>query len=365
MKPFSSLRKPNRSPFSKEHREGFTALKKQKLPSPLKTIVRLLVFIIVVSIAFMIFVPWVQTAPGTGQITALNPDDRAQKVNALVGGRIKHWYVREGSAVKKGDPLVEIVDNDSMLLERLESERNALEQNFKVAKIAAETANLDYQRQEDLFDKGLASRRDYEQAKIQYKSYLALESKALAELNQSQVRLARQDTQILRAPRDGIIVNIIAGDIATTVKEGQPVADFVPSNVVLAAEIFIDGLDVPLLTEGRKVRLMFEGWPAVQFSGWPSTAVGTFGGVVQVIDPAVSLNGRFRVMVTPDPDDEPWPSDRFLRLGAQARGWVQLDTVSVGFELWRQLNNFPPRLTQAPSQGQSGANPNSSEGGAQ
>jgi len=40
--------------------------------------------------------------------------------------------------------------------------------------------------------------------------------------------------------------------------------------------------------------------------------------------------------------------DRFLRFGAQVNGWVLLDTVSIGFELWRQLNNFPPRYPDGP-----------------
>ena len=87
---------------------------------------------------------------------------------------------------------------------------------------------------------------------------------------------------------------------------------------------------------------MFEGWPAVQFGGWPEVAVGTFGAVVSTVDPVVSSNGRFRVLLVPDPDDAPWPSNAYLRFGAQARGWILLDTVSVGYELWRRLNGFPP-----------------------
>ncbi len=162
------------------------------------------------------------------------------------------------------------------------------------------------------------------------------------QLNQMEVRLARQQAQTLRAPRDGTITRIIAANIATLVNQGEPLATFVPKDSEPAVELYVRGIDIPLIYPGRKVRLEFEGWPAVQFSGWPSAAVGTFGGVVQVVDPSVTPTGQFRVLVVPDPDDMPWPDQQFLRYGARAKGWVLLDEVKVGFELWRQLNNFPP-----------------------
>lgn len=345
MKHYSSKPEPSKS------LEVFQTLKRQHLPSPTRAIAWILCFTIAFLIGFMVFVPWVQTANGVGTITALDPDDRAQQINALVSGRIKRWFVQEGSRVSTNDPIVEIIDNDERLLERLKAEIDALRQNVEVARIAAETAKIDQERKRELFEQGLSSRRDYEQARIRYKSLLAEESKARAELNKAEVKFSRQDTQILRAPRDGIIVRIIAGDIATFVKEGQAVATFVPSNVIPAAELYVSGLNIPLIQPGRKVRLQFEGWPAVQFSGWPATAIGTFGGVVKVVDPSVAENGKFRIIVTPDPDDQPWPDERFLRLGAQVEGWVLLDTVSVGYELWRQLNNFPPRQTNPDAKG--------------
>ena len=30
-----------------------------------------------------------------------------------------------------------------------------------------------------------------------------------------------------------------------------------------------------------------------------------------------------------------------VKLGAKVRGWIQMETVRVGYELWRQLNDFP------------------------
>nr|MCH9680528.1 transporter [Deltaproteobacteria bacterium] len=88
----------------------------------------------------------------------------------------------------------------------------------------------------------------------------------------------------------------------------------------------------------------FEGWPAVQFVGWPSVAVGTFGGTVAFVDATDNGAGRFRVVVVPD-GEEPWPAARYLRQGVRANGWVLLNQVSIGYELWRQFNGFPPAVT--------------------
>ena len=94
------------------------------------------------------------------------------------------------------------------------------------------------------------------------------------------------------------------------------------------------------------VRLQFEGWPAIQFGGWPYVGVGSFAGQVSFVDPTDDGKGKFRVMVIPDPAERggTWPEAQFLRQGSQARGWILLDRVRLGYEIWRQLNGFPPRL---------------------
>jgi hypothetical protein len=109
-------------------------------------------------------------------------------------------------------------------------------------------------------------------------------------------------------------------------------------------------MDVPLIQKNREVRIQFEGWPAIQFSGWPNVAVGTFGGTVSVIDLVDSKNGEYRLLVTPKTDDEPWPEQ--LRIGSGVFGWVMLDNVPVWYEIWRQLNAFPPSLKDKPEEGE-------------
>jgi RND family efflux transporter MFP subunit len=295
--------------------------------------------------AFLILVPWVQTTYGTGTVMALNPNDRVQEINALVSGRKQEWFVRDGSHVAAGDPIVRIADVDPNLIDRLQAEREQVLAALEATQVALDTANIDLNRMRDLFEQGLAARREYEQAQIRVEELRARVAEASAELNRVDVNLSRQSVQIVRAPRDGVILRVNAGDAATIVSAGDVVATFVPDSVERAVELYIDGRDIALVRPGARVRLQFEGWPVIQFSGWPSVAVGTFGGIVAAVDPSASTAGRFRILVTEDAEDpNPWPDHSFVRFGSNARGWVLLDTVRSGFEVWRQLNNFPPNL---------------------
>lgn len=188
--------------------------------------------------------------------------------------------------------------------------------------------------------------------------------------------LERQRQQRLVAPVGGFVQRLFAnGQGGGFVKQATTLALLVPSTKQLAVELFVDGNDVTFVEVGRHVRLQFEGWPAIQWVGWPSAAIGTFGGRVEFVDRFDDGTGTFRVMVLPDerPFREPegpwvewlrswitfdkvngsqnphaWPGDPWLRQGVRARGWVVLDEVSLGFEVWRQLNGFPPQLPPPP-----------------
>ncbi len=331
-------------PMQAECRSTFTTLHEIRIPGILRSVAGLILLGLVTLVAAFYFTPWVQTTAGNGLVNSLDPRDREQEIHALVGGRIQEWYVRDGSSVKAGDPIVRIIDNDPLLLERLEAERAAQQRKLESARIATQTARLDYDRRLALYNDGLVSRREFEDASIRWEELKAAQAQAEADLQRAQVNLSRQSIQEVVAPRDGTILRLAAGDIATSIKEGQTLATFIPDNVTRAVELSIDGRDIPLVQPGRKVRLQFEGWPAVQFSGWPSKAIGTFGGVVAVVDQSAKANGRFRVVVVEDPDDQPWPDGHYIRFGAKVRGWVLLDTVRLGYELWRRLNNFPPNF---------------------
>ncbi|MFN3819518.1 HlyD family secretion protein [Blastomonas sp.] len=338
----------------------FHTLASMRTPRPLRAFALMVVIGLIASVVFMVNVPWVQTAYGAGQVIALNPQDRLQNVTALVSGRIERWYVQDGQAVNEGDPIALIADNDPMLLERLRAERSLAEAKAAAAESALSTARLDVGRTGTLFSEGLASQREAELARIKVAEMEARVAEARAAITQIDINLARQSLQTVRAPRNGVIQRISGGDKATMVSQGDVLASFAPTQAQRVVELYVDGRDVPLVKRGQAVRLEFEGWPAIQFSGWPSVARGLFDGEVQQVDLAASTNGLFRVLVQEAKGKSRWPGEPYVRLGANVRGWVAMEEVSVGFELWRQLNDFPlqnPALIEENRSGGTNARP--------
>ncbi|MDC0671878.1 HlyD family secretion protein [Nannocystis radixulma] len=274
--------------------------------------------------------------------------------------------------------------------DRLDAAQRAVD----AASSASEAARLNLARTDTLFAEGLASTREFELAKLDAATRTAeldtaraslkaamreigaldadaeaitttaradIESarsaladaesslaSAEADLIQLEVRFARQRRMKIVAPRDGTVLKLVGRQGADMVAAGDVIATFVPDMGTTAVELWASGSDGPLISAGRKVRVQFEGWPAVQFVGWPSVAVGTFGGVVVFVDAMASEDGRYRVVVLPDPDDLPWPESGLLRQGVRANGWVLLERVRLGFEMWRQINGFPPALGAPP-----------------
>lgn len=151
---------------------------------------------------------------------------------------------------------------------------------------------------------------------------------------------ARVALYTVKAPQDGYVVQALRAGVGEQVKEGEALVTIMPSTPDQAVALYVTGTDVPLLSAGRKVRLQFDGWPALQFSGWPNAAVGTFGGEIAVVDQVSQPDGRYRVLVRPDTSDTPWPAQ--VRQGSGVLGWAMLDRVTLGYELWRRLNGFPP-----------------------
>ncbi|MFM8733694.1 MAG: HlyD family secretion protein [Pirellulales bacterium] len=168
-------------------------------------------------------------------------------------------------------------------------------------------------------------------------------------------RIERFKARNVAAPCDGVVYRVAAnvGQGGQYVKEGDELCTIVPDTNDRVVELFLDGLDAPLVLayadrarDFPHVRLQFEGWPAIQFSGWPELAIGTFGGKVRQVDAAATQAGKFRVLVEPESKltGDVWPDAEFLRQGNQAVGWVLLNRVPLGYEIWRRLNGFPPVL---------------------
>lgn len=301
---------------------------------------RSLKYLSIVFPILLVLLPWVQTSESMGTYTTLRPEERVQDISALVKGRIARWYVTEGQFVEQGAPIVEIVDNDPNYSERLKMDRDAAYKKYEAARMAAETALLDFERQESLFESGLTSRLKFEKAKIDYHKLIASEAEAASSLAKKEVSFARQQRQIITAPSDGVVQQLLSGNSSSLVKAGTTLAVFVPKSDSPAVELYVGGNDIPLIYVGRKVRLEFEGFPALQFSGWPNFGFGTFSGEVASVDSTSSPGGKFRIMVVPD-KNAIWPDDTFLRRGAKVKGWVLMNTVTLGYELWRQFNGFP------------------------
>ena len=244
--------------------------------------------------------------------------------------------------------------NDKGVVSGLDFQR--AQADFQQAEAAVRKAEA--QVQTALNDQAAAKARvdnvaNAEQAKIE--EIKSKREKARAELNlarkdlvDARTALERQKTQTIVAPRSGYIQRVAAATSAELISQGSELLELVPDTAELAVELWVRGVDAPLITPGREVRLQFEGTPAVQFVGWPSVAVGTYGGVVAFVDAHGNQDGMFRVLVSPDPADQPWPDRPQIRQGTRANGWLLLDSVSLGYEIWRNLNAFPPSVRSKP-----------------
>lgn len=419
---------------------------------PVAAAILVLIGLIVVS---LIFVPWQQSVTGYGRIIVFSPMDRPQSIEAQIPGRLVRWNVVEGQSVKAGEAIGEIEDIDSKFLtgdqvERLQEQRQFLEsgldqsvaresalnnqlndvnnsrnvaipaaeqrlrqaqdrlrvadQNVEQARQGVITSELNFKRLQELFQKGLRSKRDLELAELDIvtartrlesnlasldvakkdlevarldkervvndtsaqlnslRASVASVRETIAKTNSDLQKLAvdignvsrRTDQRMIRAPRDGKLVRVKRVGPGETVKAGDELALLAPTTTDQAVELYLSDYDAPLVSVGRQVRLNFAGWPAIQFVGWPSIAVGTFAGRVKVMDAVDDGKNRFRIIVVPDEEsikakkEEPWPTLDQLRPGAEVNGWVMLDTVSLGFELWRQFNAFPPTVSRGP-----------------
>ncbi|MBC7486145.1 MAG: HlyD family efflux transporter periplasmic adaptor subunit [Cytophagaceae bacterium] len=259
-------------------------------------------------------------------------------------------------------------------------------------KIENKISKDQFDRQQKLYDQGLKSLTELEQRKLKLQEttakavstenkfnasknelsnarielfslkaeYLDKIAKAESELNSTMSYIYNSEADIskmrneysnvkirntfyyITAPQDGYVIKAQKEGIGETIKEGEPVVTIMALNPNLAVELYIKPMDVPLLKIGSKIRLQFDGWPALVFSGWPDVGFGTFGGKVAVID-NIDTDGNYRILVVPDKEEDPWP--KALRVGTGTLGWAMLKDVPIYYEIWRQMNGFPPDYT--------------------
>lgn len=157
----------------------------------------------------------------------------------------------------------------------------------------------------------------------------------------------RNGMYYITAPQDGYVNKALQSGIGETIKEGTSIVSIMPANFEIAVETYIDPVNFPLINKGEKVRVWFDGWPTIVFSGWPGVSFGTFGGVIVAKENFISPNGKYRVLIAPDPKDKKWPSQ--LSIGAGTQTLALLNDVPIWFEIWRTLNGFPPNFYQPTS----------------
>lgn len=187
-------------------------------------------------------------------------------------------------------------------------------------------------------------------AKAQSEQYTALSGKFDTESqlfkleNEYSNFVVRRNLNYILAPQNGYINRAIQQGVGETFKEGAEIVTIMPSDIDLAVETFVEPIDLPLIHVGEKVRVIFDGWPFIFFSGWPNLSYGTFGGEIVAVERFISPNGKYRVLIAPDEVEQDWPEP--IRAGTGARTFALLNNVPVWYELWRQINGFPPDYYQ-------------------
>jgi multidrug efflux pump subunit AcrA (membrane-fusion protein) len=310
-------------------------LLKPRLPfDPDKKIVRVSLLVLVL----IPFFPWVSFTVGEGQVTALDPNERIQSITTPVDGFVSAWLIGEGREVKGGETIARLQDNDPALLERFLREMEAAKAAVESGRLMLNTAKINLDRQRKLFDEGLSSRKEYEKAEIEASKIAMDFSKALAIMTKAETQYSRQ-LQTIVAPRDGTITRILPGERGQLIKAGTPIAVLTPDITMPSVEVWVDGNDISMLSNGQKANVQFEGWPSIQVAGWPNIAIGVFAAKVHLVDAASSYKGKFRVLLVPDGE---WPKAPFLRPGAHVKAYITLAKSFVLREFWRQFTGLPP-----------------------
>lgn len=256
------------------------------------------------------------------------------KVNFDIG---KYQLDRAEQLLKEGLISVTALEGRRLKFQEVQAKLIGTENKFLSSKNEYITARIDLSAIDNEFKDKVA--------KAKSDMFTAMSSQFDAEAtvtkleNQYSNYAQRSQYRYILAPQNGYIAKAIQVGIGETIKEGAEIVNIVPANAELAVEMYVQPVDLPLIQPGNKVRFIFDGWPAIVFSGWPQLSNGTFGGVVIAIDQFAGPTNQYRVLVTEDPEEEGWPD--LLRMGSGAEGIALFNDVPVWYEIWRQLNGFP------------------------
>ncbi|WP_028374605.1 HlyD family secretion protein [Leeuwenhoekiella sp. MAR_2009_132] len=262
-------------------------------------------------------------------------DYEAAKTNLSIAQR---QYERTLSLQQEGLKAVTDVEEKRLKLQETEAKLISQENKLLATRNELLNAQIELNRLEATYiDK--ISKAQSDRATAQSSQYDSEAEVSKLENSRTNYEI-RNDMYYIRAPQSGYINKAIIGGIGETFKEGQQLVGITPSDYDIAVETFVKPIDLPLIHLDEKVRVQFDGWPSIVFSGWPNNSLGTFGAKVVAIENYISPNGKYRILLAPDPEEQSWPEA--LRVGSGANTMALLEDVPIWYELWRKLNGFPP-----------------------
>ena len=181
-------------------------------------------------------------------------------VGTQVSGIVSHLYVDYNSVVRKGQVIAEL-DRTNLI-----SELNAAKANLSSAQSSLNYQLSNYNRYKTLYEKGLISADEFENARLQYEQ-------AKEQVNSSKESVQRAQTNLgyatITSPIDGVV-------LSKAVEEGQTVAASfnTPELFTIAQDLTnmrviadIDEADIGGVKEGQRVSFTVDAFPDDSFEG--------------------------------------------------------------------------------------------------
>ena len=181
-------------------------------------------------------------------------------VGTQVSGIVAKLYVDYNSIVKKGQVIAELDKTN------LTSELNTAKANLASAQSTLNYQHANFQRYQKLYDKGLVSADDYENAKLNYEKARETVKSSQQSVNKAQTNLGYAT---ITSPIDGVV-------LSKSVEEGQTVAASfnTPELFTIAQDLTdmrviadIDEADIGGVAEGQRVTFTVDAFPDDRFEG--------------------------------------------------------------------------------------------------
>lgn len=208
------------------------------------------------------------------------PPNRDAKLAALVPGRVARVVVTEGDTVHEGQVLAEL--ENSQLQDQVRQAEAAVSQ----AKANAENARVAAQRNEGLLQRGIAARKEVEDARTQLAVNTGALHQAEASLSAARTQLSRA---VIRAPFAGTVVRRFVG-------VGEQVDGTAAQPVVEVANI--DALELLGTVPAARLNAIKTGQEfALETDAVPGTSFkASVVAVLPAVDPTTN-NGAVRVRI--------------------------------------------------------------------